>query len=152
MQMHVDRAVSRRVLWAMLAVLATGASSACNSSPAAPSGSAPYSQVDLRIGTGDEAAVGRRVTVQYTGWLYSESATDNKGLQFDTSTGTSGFVFTVGVGQVIAGWEQGVPGMRVGGARRLVVPPSLAYGSSRNERIPPNSTLVFDIELVSIAQ
>jgi FKBP-type peptidyl-prolyl cis-trans isomerase FkpA len=135
------------MLAGILAGIAVGG---CNSSPASPSGSAPFSQVDLRIGTGDQATAGRTVTVHYTGWLYSDTAGDNKGLQFDTSAGTEGFVFTLGAGQVIDGWEQGVPGMRIGGSRRLVVPPSLAYGESRNERIPPNATLVFDIELIGV--
>jgi FKBP-type peptidyl-prolyl cis-trans isomerase FkpA len=136
----------------LITLLVVACSAGCNSSPASPSGSAPFSQVDLRLGAGEEAAVGRVVTVHYTGWLYNEAAPDNKGLQFDSSAGTPGFTFTVGIGEVIAGWDQGIPGMRTGGARRLVVPPSLAYGASRNERIPPAATLVFDIELVSIDQ
>jgi FKBP-type peptidyl-prolyl cis-trans isomerase FkpA len=136
----------------MVTVLVAAGSAGCNSSPASPSGSAPFSQVDLRLGTGDTAAAGNVVTVHYTGWLYNESAPDNKGVQFDSSAGTPGFTFTLGIGGVIAGWDQGVPGMRTGGSRRLIVPPSLAYGASRNERIPPAATLVFDIELLSVGQ
>ena len=132
----------------LLFLLAAG----CNSSPASPSGSAPFSQTDLRVGTGAVAVAGNVVTVHYTGWLYDESAPESKGLQFDTSAGTPGFTFTLGTGDVIAGWDQGLPGMLVGGARRLIVPPSLAYGASRNERIPPNATLVFDVELLAVGQ
>ena len=89
--------------------------------------------------------------VQYTGWLFDPSKADQKGLVFDTSIGsTDPFSFTLGAGQVISGWDQGLVGMKVGGLRRLVVPPSLAYGTSRNNSIPPNATLVFDIELVSL--
>jgi FKBP-type peptidyl-prolyl cis-trans isomerase len=72
-------------------------------------------------------------------------------LQFDSSTGTTPFTFTLGTGSVIKGWDQGVPGMREGGQRRLVVPPPLAYGTSRNGIIPPNATLLFDITLISVA-
>jgi FKBP-type peptidyl-prolyl cis-trans isomerase len=71
-------------------------------------------------------------------------------VQFDSSVGQTPFTFTLGAGQVIAGWEQGVQGMKVGGVRRLVVPPSLAYGQSRYGPIPPNATLVFEIELLEV--
>jgi len=90
------------------------------------------------------------VTVNYTGWLYDTTKTDNKGIQFDSSANSTPFSFTLGQGQVIAGWDRGVPGMKVGGIRRLVVPPSLAYGSARYGPIPPDATLVFDIELVDV--
>ncbi len=122
----------------------------CNSTVTAPSGSAPYSQIDLRVGPGDQAATGQVVTVHYTGWLYDENATERKGLQFDSSAGGAPFTFALGFGQVIGGWDQGLPGMRVGGLRRLVIPPSLAYGDARTGPIPPNATLVFDIELVGV--
>ena len=82
------------------------------------------------------------------GWLYDMSRTDGKGAQFDSSPS---FTFVVGAGQVIKGWDQGVPGMRVGGQRRLVLPPDLAYGSNgAGASIPPNATLVFDIGLLSV--
>ena len=93
---------------------------------------------------------GRTVSVNYTGWLYDASKTDNKGTQFDTSIGRGVFSFLLGGGQVIAGWDQGVPGMKVGGSRRLVIPPSLGYGASANGPIPGNSTLVFDVSLVAV--
>ncbi len=103
----------------------------------------------MRAGIGTEAAVGGLLTVNYTGWLYDLSKTDQKGLVFDTSLGKTPFTFTLGAGQVIRGWEVGVPGMRVGGVRRLVIPPSMAYGDQRAGSIPPNTTLVFEIELLS---
>ena len=90
--------------------------------------------------------------MNYTGWLYDASKTDGKGAQFDTSAGRDVFTFTLGIGQVIEGWDRGLPGMRVGGLRRLVIPPSLAYGGFRNGPIPPNAALIFEIELVTIVQ
>jgi len=121
----------------------------CGSTITAPS-SAPYSQTELHFGSGTDATAGAVVTVNYTGWLYDTTKTDNKGIQFDSSANSTPFSFTLGQGQVIAGWDRGVPGMKVGGIRRLVVPPSLAYGSARYGPIPPDATLVFDIELVDV--
>ena len=122
----------------------------CSDSPTAPTSYAPFSKTDLRVGTGTEAANGNVVTVRYTGWLYDASKTEQKGLMFDTSAGQSGYSFTLGAGAVITGWDQGVLGMRGGGLRRLVVPPSLAYGASRNGSIPPYATLLFEIELLNV--
>ena len=122
----------------------------CTDAPASPTTSAPFSQTDVLVGTGADALIGATLTVNYTGWLYDASKSDQKGLQFDSSVGQTAFSFTLGTGQVIKGWDQGIPGMRLGGRRRLVIPPSLAYGNTRTGLIPPNSTLVFDIELVSI--
>ena len=101
--------------------------------------------LDVVVGDGPVAEVGDVVTVDYVGRF-----TD--GTQFDSSYDRGQpFVFTVGAGQVIPGWDQGVAGMRVGGTRRLTVPPHLAYGSAgRPPAIPPNSTLTFDIELLAI--
>ena len=124
--------------------------SACVDAPASPTTTAPFRQTDLLVGTGADALTGSTVTVNYTGWLYDASKTDGKGLQFDSSIGRTPFQLTLGTGQVIRGWDQGIPGMKVGGKRRLVIPPSLAYGDTRSGPIPPNSTLVFDIELLSI--
>lgn len=105
---------------------------------------------DLVVGTGAVASSGRSVTVHYTGWLYKATAVDNKGTKFDSSLdrGTP-FSFTLGAGQVIVGWDQGVLGMRVGGQRRLVIPPSLGYGSRGQGSIPGNATLVFDVQMVA---
>jgi FKBP-type peptidyl-prolyl cis-trans isomerase FkpA len=127
--------------------------SACgSSSPSAPSANVPFSQTDLVVGTGAEAVNGRRLTVNYTGWLYDANAPGNKGAQFDSSlsAGRTPFAFTLGAGGVIQGWDRGVAGMRVGGQRRLVIPPNLGYGSAANGPIPGNSTLIFDIELLAV--
>lgn len=98
---------------------------------------------DLAVGTGAEAIAGRRLTMAYTGWLAN-------GTQFDSSIGRSDFPFTLGSGQVIGGWDQGVAGMRVGGRRRLVIGSALGYGSTGSGAIPPNATLVFTVELKSV--
>lgn len=133
-------------------VVAAAAVTGCNNTTTSTVPTVPYSQTDPTVGTGDDAVTGKLVTVNYSGWLYDASKTnnDNKGAEFDTTLGRAPFTFTLGAGQVIAGWEQGVPGMKVGGIRRLVIPPSLAYGSTRNGPIPPNATLIFDIELLSV--
>jgi FKBP-type peptidyl-prolyl cis-trans isomerase FkpA len=134
----------------VLACAVLAAAAGCGDSPTTPSGSPPFSQTDLRVGSGTDAAAGKVVTVNYTGWLYDGSKTDGKGLQFETSVGGTPFAFTLGFGQVIGGWEQGLTGMKVGGLRRLVIPPSLAYGAVRYGPIPPDATLVFEIELVDV--
>jgi FKBP-type peptidyl-prolyl cis-trans isomerase FkpA len=110
----------------------------------------PFSQTDLVVGTGAEAVVGRLLTVHYTLWLYDPSRTESKGQQIETSAGRAPFPFTLGAGQVIRGWDQGFVGMRVGGRRRLIIPPSLAYGAEGQGPIPPNASLVFDVELVAV--
>jgi FKBP-type peptidyl-prolyl cis-trans isomerase FkpA len=139
----------RRITLVFAATLLAALTTACGESPTSPS-TAPYKQTDVRVGTGAEATSGAVVTVIYTGWLYDASRLDGKGVQFDTSIGGDPFAFTLGIGQVIQGWDQGVPGMKVGGLRRLVVPPSLGYGPVRFGPIPPDATLVFDIELTDV--
>lgn len=134
----------------LLLVLMAAAVSACGDSPTAPLNMARFSQTDLVVGTGAEAVAGKTLTVHYTGWLYNESRTDQKGAQFDSSVGLNPLTFTLGAGQVIQGWEQGFEGMKVGGKRRLVIPPSLAYGGTRRGPIPPNATLIFEIELIAV--
>ena len=133
---------------ALAAVLAMVAG--CTESPTAPSNNARFSQTDVRVGIGANAVNGSTLTVHYTGWMYSESATDHKGVQFDSSIGHDPFEFVLGTGNVIQGWHVGLQGMKVGGLRRLVIPPSLAYGPVRNSTIPPNATLVFDVELLAV--
>lgn len=105
---------------------------------------------DLVVGQGTEATDGARVTVHYTGWLYDHDAPDFKGEEFDSSRGAGRpFSFTLGSRQVIAGWDQGVSGMRTGAQRRLVIPSALAYGDQgAGGVIPPGATLVFDVELI----
>ena len=131
-------------------LLALTAAAGCGDSPTAPVNNAAYDQSDLFLGTGADAVVGRIVTVNYTGWFYDADATGNKGVQFDSSAGRGPFAFTLGAGQVIQGWEQGITGMKVGGLRRLVIPPSLGYGPTRFGPIPPNATLLFEIELLAV--
>jgi FKBP-type peptidyl-prolyl cis-trans isomerase len=126
----------------VLALLVSGCS---DSTPTAPSANVPFSTVDLRLGTGAEATNGRLVNVNYTLWLYNSGGSENKGSRLETGP----LQFTVGQG-VIPGFSQGVVGMRVGGLRRVTIPPSLGYGSQTNGPIPGNSTLIFEIELVSI--
>lgn len=137
----------------ILSVIVFGMAGCGGSNPNSPSTpSAPFSQTDLRAGTGATAVAGSQVTVNYTGWLYDPSRSEQKGQQFDTSAGRQPLSFRLGAGQVIRGWDQGVVGMQVGGQRRLVIPPELAYGSqSPGPGIPPNATLVFDIELLSVS-
>ena len=115
--------------------------------PTSPTSNVAFSTTDLRVGTGAEATVGRNAAVRYTGWLYSPTATDNKGTQFDVGQ----FSFTVGQG-VVPGFSMGVAGMRVGGLRRVVIPANLGYGNSppSNSIIRANETLLFEIELVAV--
>ena len=143
-----------KILTASIAII--GALAACGDSasptpttPAAPSAGVPFTITDLVVGTGATAQRGSPITVNYAGWLYDANAAENKGQQFDAA---NGFRFVLGVGSVIAGWDQGFDEMRVGGQRRLVIPPELAYGSTGagGGAIPPNATLVFDVELVSV--
>jgi FKBP-type peptidyl-prolyl cis-trans isomerase len=110
----------------------------------------PVVKADLLVGTGAEAVAGKALTVNYTGWLYKMGADGSKGAQFDSSTGRGPFAFTLGAGKVIKGWDQGVVGMKVGGKRSLIVPPDLAYGANGYGSIPPNATLVFEIELLTV--
>ncbi len=109
---------------------------------------AAFTIIDLVTGTGAVAATGDSLLVAYGGWLYDESRPDNKGTLFDAS-GNSGFRFTLGEGRVIAGWDEGLVGMREEGERRLIIPPELAYGSSVRGLIPPDATLLFDITLLT---
>ena len=145
--------MSRRLLSFFCAAVLLAASSGCGGpdSPSSPSTAQPrgeFAQLDLRVGTGATATTGRPVTVSYTGWLYDPARPESKGTQFDSSTS---FAFTLGVGGVIRGWDTGVVGMRVGGQRRLTIPPELAYGSAGHPpAIPGGATLVFDIELLSV--
>src|SRR4051812_44977980 len=143
--------MTRQVSGLMVAALLTLVAGCGSSAPTSASSTPGYTQTDVRVGTGAEVVSGNLLTVVYTGWLYDPTKVDGKGLQFQTSRGQDpAFAFTIGAGQVIPGWDQGLIGMKAFGLRRLVLPPSLAYGSGRNGPIPPNSTLVFDIELLSV--
>ena len=136
----------RAIAAVVLAVFAVS----CDETPTSPTDQ-PFSVTDLRPGTGAIALNGSLVLVNYTGWLYNPRFADNKGGMFETSIGGSPFAFVIGDDEVIRGWDLGVAGMAVGGLRRLIIPPSLAYGDERNGIIPPYSTLIFEIELVAIA-
>jgi FKBP-type peptidyl-prolyl cis-trans isomerase FkpA len=107
---------------------------------------------DTVVGTGTEATAGKNVTVHYTGWLYSEAAPDHHGTKFDSSVDRrEPFEFRLGAGMVIQGWDQGVAGMKVGGKRTLTIPAAMGYGArGAGGVIPPNATLVFDVELLGV--
>ena len=109
-------------------------------------------KTDELAGGGNEAAAGRRVTVHYTGWLYDQAKADHKGKKFDSSRDRGEpFSFRLGKGEVIRGWDEGVAGMKVGGRRTLTIPPDYGYGArGAGGAIPPNATLVFDVELLDV--
>ena len=107
---------------------------------------------ELKSGKGTEAMAGLPVVVHYTGWLFDKAAADNKGNKFDSSLDRNQpFSFRLGSGMVIKGWDEGVKGMKVGEHRRLIIPPEMAYGSrGAGSAIPPDATLVFDVELLEV--
>jgi FKBP-type peptidyl-prolyl cis-trans isomerase FkpA len=107
---------------------------------------------DDAVGTGGEAQSGRVVTVHYTGWLFDPSRPDKKGAKFDSSRDRNEpFSFSLGAGEVIRGWDEGVAGMKVGGRRTLTIPPEMGYGArGAGGVIPPNATLLFDVELLEV--
>ena len=107
---------------------------------------------DIKVGTGPAIQPGQTAVVHYTGWLFDEKAPEKKGQKFDSSRDRNRpFDFELGAGMVIQGWDEGVEGMQVGGHRRLVIPPEKGYGAhGAGGVIPPNATLVFDVELVGI--
>ena len=148
-------ACSRREKPASEAAPAPAAEVAATTAPATPTPSGSETmdlqKTDLAPGAGAEISSGQTALVHYTGWLYDAAAPENKGKQFDSSVGGEPFEFPLGAGRVIAGWDQGVVGMKVGGKRRLVIPPVMGYGErGAGGVIPPNATLVFDVELVEI--
>jgi len=118
-----------------------------NSTPTAPDqSSVAYAQVDIAVGTGTEATAGTSATVQYAAWLYSDTGPDHKGNALEQNQ----FTFAVGTNAVIKGFDQAVTGMKVGGQRRAIIPPALAYGSTGYQSIPPNAALVFEIALQNV--
>jgi len=153
--------MTRSLVTFLAAALAVAALAQSPDAPPPPADDGPTVLVtDLVPGVGDEALPGHVVIVHYTGWLYDPTAEDHRGRKFDSSRDRGQpFSFPLGAGRVIRGWEQGMPGMKVGGTRRLVIPPGLAYGGRCIEKepgsgggclIPPNSTLVFDVELLAV--
>ena len=131
----------------MALALAVSGCSDSNSIPTAPSRNVPFSTLDLRVGTGAEAATGRNVTINYSGWVYDPAGTDNKGSRFDAGS----FSITL-PGNVIPGFSQGIVGMKVGGLRRITIPPNLAYGNTppQGSSIRANETLIFEVELLAV--
>ena len=137
----------QRHLWLLVAVL----SAAGCGTPERTSVTQLIRQ-DARPGTGAEAQRGQTVTVHYTGWLYDEARPDHKGAKFDSSRDRNEpFSFTLGAGEVIQGWDEGVAGMKVGGQRTLTIPPDMGYGArGAGGVIPPNAVLLFDVELLGV--
>jgi FKBP-type peptidyl-prolyl cis-trans isomerase FkpA len=113
---------------------------------------AELQKIDIVKGTGEGVSQGQTAVVHYTGWLYDPSAAEQKGTKFDSSRDRGEpFAFRIGNREVIRGWDEGVQGMQPGGQRRLVIPPELGYGEAGAQNvIPPNATLVFDVELMAI--
>jgi FKBP-type peptidyl-prolyl cis-trans isomerase len=147
----MTRVRARHLVLFLGLLVVSGAVSSCDSTPTSPIDQ-PFSITEIRPGTGAIALTGDLLAVHYVGWLYDPARLDNKGGVFDTSRNGSPFVMTLGANEVIPGWEAGLVGMSVGSVRRLIIPPNLAYGSSRAGPIPPYSTLIFEIELVAIGE
>jgi FKBP-type peptidyl-prolyl cis-trans isomerase len=146
-----------RLWWPLLMTLCV----ACNAGEKPPAEAAPPTTTtpeglaitELAPGSGDAIQAGSMAVVHYTGWLYDTGAPEHKGRKFDSSVDRGEpFKFTLGAGEVIRGWDQGVEGMKKGGKRRLVIPAALAYGEqgAGGGLIPPGATLVFDVELLGI--
>jgi len=133
-----------------VAVIIAIAPLGCAKNPFSPSQNTgqPFSIVEVTLGTGTQVAPLSTVVVDYAGYLYDASKPDNEGLLFDTSLSSQPITFVVGAGQVIPGFEQGVLGMKVGGFRRVTIPPELGYGSIGQYPVPKNATLVFEISLL----
>ena len=156
----------RVVLSVVLAVAATAHAGGVAAQAAAPSAPPPVQslaskvgakvtelkKIDEKQGDGQEAVAGKAVLVHYTGWLYDPAVPDGRGAKFDSSRDRQlPFGFVLGAGRVIKGWDEGVAGMKVGGKRTLVIPPEMGYGSrGAGGVIPPNATLLFDVELVEV--
>jgi len=123
----------------------TAATSATSAAPAVA-----FQKIDTVPGAGKEAVAGATAVVNYTGWLYAPGTESLRGQQFDSSAGRSPFSFQLGAGQVIRGWDEGVQGMKVGGKRTLILPPEMGYGAGGAGPIPPNASLIFDVELLEL--
>jgi FKBP-type peptidyl-prolyl cis-trans isomerase FkpA len=148
--------VRKLFVCAALTVLAAGCNSD-NANPTDPSQvNIEFTTTDITVGAGAQAVAGNLATVGYTGWLYNAAGPESKGTQFGSSNdqGAGPLQVRLGAAQFLPGFEQGILGMRVGGKRRVYMPASLAYGSrgSGNGLIPPNAALVFEIDLLTLAQ
>jgi len=149
--------MKHKMFYSLALLLATGifSTTACSEQTAPKMETGNMTELiktDVKLGNGDLATPGKNVSVHYTGWLYDAAAPDHHGKKFDSSRDRNEpFVFPLGAGRVIAGWDQGVAGMKVGGQRTLVIPANLGYGSrGAGAVIPPNATLVFDVELLGV--
>ena len=148
----------KRTMYVSLALLLTAgmfSTTACSGQAAPTMETGNMSKLittDVKVGEGDLATAGKKVTVHYTGWLFDAAATGYKGKKFDSSRDRNDpFVFPLGGGRVIKGWDIGVEGMKVGGQRTLIIPASMGYGSrGAGGVIPPDATLVFDVELLGV--
>lgn len=135
---------------------ATTTAAAASASPSSPQATeikmVDLVKTDVKVGNGTEATAGKMVSVHYTGWLYDEAAADKHGKKFDSSRDRGQpFQFPLGGGQVIKGWDQGVAGMKIGGQRTLIIPAEMGYGArGAGGVIPPNATLIFDVELLGV--
>ena len=142
----------KRAILLMTLLAAAGCGSSDSTSPTTlpPTSVGVFTITELTIGTGVTAVNGSRVVTSYAGWLYDTAKPFGKGNQFDSGSGGP-LTFTIGAANLITGFQQGVVGMKVGGSRRVTIPPELAYGSSTPDptKIPPNATLVFEITLTS---
>ena len=156
------RSARAAILVAAVAAACAGANATLAQTPAAPANTEGGSKlnampkelqkVDVKQGAGAEAVSGKPVVVHYTGWIYDESKPDKKGAKFDSSRDRGvPFGFFLGNGKVIKGWDEGVVGMKVGGQRTLIIPPQWGYGErGAGGVIPPNATLIFDVELIEV--
>ena len=149
--------MKRTLFFPLVLLLSAGAFSmtACSEQGAAQKKTGIVNELiktDTKLGEGAEAAPGHSVSVHYTGWLYDEMLPNHKGRKFDSSRDRGQpFDFPLGAGRVIKGWDQGVAGMKVGGQRTLTIPAYLGYGPiGAGEAIPPNTALVFDVELLGV--
>jgi FKBP-type peptidyl-prolyl cis-trans isomerase len=138
----------RRVPVSLVVSAGLLALAACGYIPTEPS--LPFARVDLRVGTGAEVTTGRTVVVHLDGWIHNPDRAEQKGIQFTTTAGGQPIFFTVGAGDVLTGLNLGLVGMREGGLRRLVLPPTLAYGSTGFGIIPPYSNLIFEVDLLEV--
>ena len=134
-----------------LLLVATLALAACILPAFAADDVTQLQKIDRVVGSGAVANDGDVVQVNYTGWLYDANAADHHGKEFDSTQGGEPIRFTLGAGEVIQGWDQGIRGMHVGGKRTLIIPAQLAYGGrGAGDAVPPNAVLVFDVELVGV--
>jgi hypothetical protein len=149
----VARSLAIGIILTLFSIAACGGGSEGEGQqPMAESGISTLQRNDVKVGTGAEARKGQTVRVHYTGWLYDTNAADHKGLKFDSSRDRNDPIeFRLGAGEVIPGWDEGLPGMKVGGTRVLTIPPAMGYGASgAGGVIPPNATLIFEVELLDV--